>query len=42
MFSNETENEIKKFWEEKQIPKKVREKESEKLDYFFDFRSCFF
>ncbi|MCK9292735.1 isoleucine--tRNA ligase [archaeon] len=36
MFSNETENEIKKFWEEKQIPKKVREKESEKLDYFID------
>jgi len=36
MFSNETETEIKKFWEENQIPKKVREKESTKLDYFID------
>ena len=36
MFSNETETEIKKFWNDKDIPKKVREKDSKKLDYFID------
>ena len=36
MFSNQEEKDIKNFWKEKDIPKKVREKESDKKYYFID------
>jgi isoleucyl-tRNA synthetase len=36
MFSNQNEKEIKEFWEKNNIPKKVREKESDKHYYFID------
>ena len=36
MFSNQTEKEVKKLWEEKNIPEKVRTKESSNHYYFID------
>ncbi|MDD3178297.1 MAG: isoleucine--tRNA ligase [Candidatus ainarchaeum sp.] len=36
MFSNQDEKNIKQFWKENNIPKKVREKKSDKKYYFID------
>jgi isoleucyl-tRNA synthetase len=36
MFSNQNEEQIKDFWEKNNIPKKVRERESDKNYYFID------